>query len=368
MLNNIRRILDSKCASDQKEKRGGMCGKMQQNAIFPTFGFDSAFKMLYTPGVRDMKGFLFFAVMMGSLAMAETYTWNPQGGSTSWGTASNWQLSGGSQATSIPQYPNTNEDTYIIGDGSTVNANGHSVGNLGATLQIGDNVKLSANWAFIFKNISIGSGADFNGVSGDGIKWGTDNKTSTTPNKLTLNSSYTLNNNILSSIGSGSTVDFQTCGHIKITDVSGNRAGIDYLAKKALTLSASVTLTASTDTNAPLKKEIRYLIEGPNIWYRDVDASNTNKVVDYTLSSVSETSGITLTKYDLATSEDAVWMRNGSEVSADDLSAGDYRFVATESDGIGIQYWDNNVPEPTTATLSLLALAGLAARRRRRMA
>lgn len=173
MLNNIRRILVSKCASDQKEKRGGMCGKMQQNAIFPTFGFDSAFKMLYTPGVRDMKGFLFFAVMMGSLAMAETYTWNPQGGSTSWETPSNWQLSGGAQATSIPQHTNIYEDTYIIGDGSTVSANGYSVGNLGATLQVGDNVKLSASWDFIFKNISIGSGADFSGMSGDGIKWNT---------------------------------------------------------------------------------------------------------------------------------------------------------------------------------------------------
>lgn len=47
ILNNIRRIFDPKCASDQKEKRGGMCGKMQQNTIFPTFGFDSALVMLY---------------------------------------------------------------------------------------------------------------------------------------------------------------------------------------------------------------------------------------------------------------------------------------------------------------------------------
>lgn len=99
-----------------------------------------------------------------------------------------------------------------------------------------------------------------------------------------------------------------------------------------------------------------------------MDALNPNKVVDYTSSSVSETLGLTLTKYDLATSEDAKWMRNGVEVGNDDLSAGDYRFVATYDGGIGIQYWDNNVPEPTTATLSLLALAGLAARRRRRMA
>lgn len=324
--------------------------------------------MLYTPGVRDMKGFLFFAVMMGSLAMAETYTWNPQGDSTSWETASNWQLSDRSQATSLPTYKNTSEDTYIIGNGSTVEAKNYPVGNLGATLQVGDNVKLSANWDFIFKNISIGSGADFSGMSGDGIKWNTNKDTSTTPNKLTLNSSYTLNNNILLTIGKGSTVDFQTSGYIKITDDSGYGAGIGYLTGKALTLSASVTLTASTDTNAPLKKVTRYLIEGPNIWYRDVDALNTNKVVDYTLSSVSETSGITLTKYDLATSESEAWKLDGAEVSADDLSVGAYRFVATKSDGIGIQYWDNNVPEPTTATLSLLALAGLAARRRRRMA
>lgn len=324
----------------------------------------SAFRMLYTPGVQDMKGFLFFAVMMGSLAMAETYTWNPQGNSTKWETASNWQLSDGSQATSLPkQYTNTNEDTYIIGNGATVDATGYSVGNLGATLKIGDNVTLNANYDFAFKNVTIGS--NFSSMPGDGIKWATGSNKSTVVNNLTLNSQYLAgtptapSSSILTSIGTGSIVNFCTNGFIQL----GSEAN---LQGRALTLSASITLTTSADSDAHLKMVTRKLIGGHNIYYRDV--TTADKAVDYTLSSVFETSGLTLTKYDLATSKDAVWIRNGVVVSADDLSAGDYRFVATESDGIGIQYWDNNVPEPTTATLSLLALAGLAARRRRRIA
>ena len=312
-----------------------------------------------------MKNVLFFTAMLGSLVMAETYTWDPQGDNTLWSNASNWQLSDGSRATSVPEYTNTSNDTYIIGNGATVNATGVSVGNLGATLQAGNNVTLISNWAFIFKNISIGSGANFNGMSGDAIKWAVDSKTSNVANELTLNSSYSANNRILSTIGVGSSVNFCTNGYISLIADDTYGSGVESLQGKALTLSASITLTPSADVNAPLEMVTRYLIGGYNIYYRDV--TNENKVVDYTSSFVSETGNLTLTKYELAKSEDAAWMLNGVEVGTDDLTAGAYLFVATEAEGIGIQYW-KSVPEPGTATLSLLALAGLMARRRRRVA
>ncbi len=298
---------------------------------------------------------------LAGVAMAETYTWTPQGDSTTWGDAGNWQTSAGVQATSLPGYTNTAEDTYIIGNGYTVVANNYSVGNLGATLIVGDNVSLGGNWAFIFKNITIGK--NFTSTfSGDGIKWAINSDVSTVINELSLNSEYSSGNLILSSIGKGSTVDFGTDGSIALK--ANNNNAVNNLGGKALTLKAAFTIGDTTGTGE-LKMETRYLITGPNIWYRDV--TNENKVVDYVSSILTETSGYALQKYDLAKSDTAAWQLNGQTVAEADLVAGSYRFFATESGGIGVQYWNAlSIPEPTTATLSLLALTGLAARRRRK--
>ncbi len=300
---------------------------------------------------------------LAGVALAETYTWAPQEDSTAWGTASNWQTSAGVPATSIPQYTNTGTDTYIIGNGYTVSAKNHSVGNLGATLIVGDNVTLGGNWAFIFKNVTIGK--NFTSTfEEDGIKWGVDNGTSEAPNELNLNSSYSSGNRILSSIGVGSTVNFGTEGRIELISNTEQGNAVTGLNGKSLTLKASFTM-GDTTGSGELQLVTRYLITGPNIWYRDV--INENKVVDYVSSVLTETSGFTLTKYDLAKAADAAWQMNKQTVAVENLDAGAYRFFATESGGIGIQYWNAlPIPEPTTATLSLLALAGLAARRRRK--
>lgn len=302
---------------------------------------------------------------LAGVALAETYTWAPQGDSTAWGTASNWQTSAGVPATSIPQYTNTGTDTYIIGNGYTVSANKHSVGNLGATLIVGDNVTLGGNWAFIFKNVTIGK--NFTSTfEGHGIKWGEDETVSSVSNELNLNSSYSSGNRILSSIGVGSTVNFGTEGRIELISNTGegNADAVTGLNGKSLTLKAAFTM-GNTTGSGELQLVTRYLITGPNIWYRDV--TGENKVVDYDSSVLTETSGFTLTKYDLAKAADAAWQMNEQTVAVEDLDAGAYRFFATESGGIGIQYWNAlPIPEPTTATLGLLALAGLAVRRRRK--
>lgn len=49
-----------------------------------------------------------------------------------------------------------------------------------------------------------------------------------------------------------------------------------------------------------------------------------------------------------------------------DSNVGQYRFLIDGNNNLKVQYAAYTVPEPTTATLSLLALAGLAARRRRK--
>lgn len=71
---------------------------------------------------------------------------------------------------------------------------------------------------------------------------------------------------------------------------------------------------------------------------------------------------ITLNGKDLEFSEAAF---NAGSLTADDV--GKYNFAITNN-AIQLQYvaYSSNIPEPATATLSLLALAGLAARRRRR--
>ncbi len=316
-----------------------------------------------------MKKTIFALVVLAGVVSAETYTWTPQSGSNSWGTPANWQTSAGTAATSVPKYTNTNADTYIVGDGSSISAIKHSVGNLGASLALGDNVSLSANWAFIFKEVSIGKNFSYNftgedGKVGDGIKWGVDNSVCATANKLTLDSAYSHNARILTSIGVGSSIDFGTEGSIDLSmyvDTQNNQG--THLGGKKLALSAAITLNDSA-ASGEIEMVTRYLITGKNIWYRDV--TGVNAMVDYTLSVVRETGGASLTQYELAKSEDAAWVINGLTVDSSALTAGAYRYVATEQNGIGIQYWNYTIPEPTTATLSLLALAGLAARRRRK--
>lgn len=292
------------------------------------------------------------------VASAETYTWAPQGNSTEWGTAANWQTSAGVSATELPEYTNTETDTYIIGNGYTVSAENYSVGNLGATLIVGDNVTLGGNWAFIFKEITIGK--DFTSTfTGDGIKWSTSTSTiSTTANTLNINSVYSHNEYILSTIGKKSIVNFGTDGQIKFNGGSNNFSGL------GLTFNAQITLNPVVDA-ADVKLVTRYLVAGENIWYRDTTGEKT--FVDYQASTVTDVGNVQLSKYDFVTSEDAEWKLNGNTVGIEELTAGAYRYIATSDKGIGIQYWNAlPIPEPTTATLTLLGLVGLAARRRRK--
>lgn len=317
-----------------------------------------------------MKKTIFSLVVLTGVVSAETYTWTPQDGSNQWGTSGNWQTSAGTAASSLPIYTNNEVDTYVVGNGANISAINHSVGNLGASLFMGDNVSLSANWAFIFQNITIGKGFSYDfvdpkdGKVGDGIKWGVDAKVSETVNKLSLNSAYSHNAKILTSIGVGSSIDFGTDGSIDLSKYveSQNNNGT-HLGGKKLALSAAITLNDAA-ASGEIELFTRYLITGNNIWYRDVVGDKA--MVDYTSSAVKDTNGTMLTQYELAKSEGADWIINGQKVETAALAAGAYRFVATEQNGIGIQYWNNTIPEPTTATLSLLALAGLAASRRRK--
>lgn len=291
------------------------------------------------------------ALLLGSLASAETYTWVGGGTDTQWETVANWRDSSGNTPQKMPAYTEEGH-TYIITDNATVTANGQTAFATKGSLIVGDNVKMGGTFAFGAKDITIGKNFTWTAIEGDGLKFAVNTSQSAEKNTLTLDSVYTWYvANLMGTMCNGSTIDFKSEGKIV---TSGNNVA----QGRAITMSATVG-AYSTDV------ETRWLITGTNIYFRDITdstASNYDKrIVDYASSEVKTTiDGIEMTKYDFVTDANKPWTQGG-EVT--EMQNGAYRFIATYADGIGIQYYVT--PEPATATLSLLALAGLAARRRR---
>ncbi len=302
-------------------------------------------------------------VALAGLSMAETLdlTWVGASGGK-WNEVTNWVITGTEDhPDSIPAYSNTTEAIYRIGDGANVSAENVSIGNLKGTLIIGDNVTFGGNWAVVFHDVVLGDNMTWQ-HGGDGIKFtlnsGSTIASESEANTLKLNTIYS-GTNILSTLGTGSSVDFGTAG--KIIAPSNAPYGETCLGQysagspRALTLTAQIE-TALTDNPETVGVVDRVLIESPKIWYRDLDGKYRDDMFGLTLTSLDGTSMI---KYDSVMDPTAAWTINGVET---ELAQGAYRSYAT-IEGIGVQYYI--APEPATATLSLLALAGLASRRRR---
>lgn len=204
--------------------------------------------------------------------------------------------------------------------------------------------------------VTLSQSATLYGAINGGISWAAAEGAA---NTLILNTVYDGDSSILTSIAVGSTINFGSEGKI-VLDTDG--AHSSSLKGKNLTLQATYTL--NQDIGAGSTLETRWLIEGSDIYFRDCWGNNNpdNTLVNFSTFSLVETGGTETIRFDAASSLDAAWLINGTEV---ELTAGAYRYVAT-ADGIGVQYYQNLLPEPSTATLSLLALAALAARRRRK--
>lgn len=156
--------------------------------------------------------------------------------------------------------------------------------------------------------------------------------------------------------------------------VSDSGEGVYQLNGKQYQFSGTLDLTVdSADAGGAAYGEYvietRWLITGVDIWYRDGgDPPN------YLLSEFMGSNGEILDKLTRTGGQNE--MDNNAFIGTDisDVNTGltataadhgKYAFVATRSQGIGVQYVRMVIPEPATTTLGLIGLGSLLLRRRR---
>ncbi len=267
------------------------------------------------------------ALVAFGLAAQADYTWN--GGATitqeAWQDQDNWTLSGSSTWTGTgtgPASPNSDMwGNVSISDasGSIDNLEGWnfhlSLTNADLTVsgvkkfQGGASLTIDENSSFTIQNFGYAAGNDGGAV--------TVNNAGTFTTTLSKNTG-----------GSGYTLNLGETGVVNINSNGNHSFGLTALTATLPTGLASLTGTGVTTVTRQL---------------------------------VSLGSGASLTGNQTITITD-----NGFTAvdSLDELVAGTY-YLSNTADGISVTY-AVAVPEPATATLSLLALAGLAARRRRK--
>ena len=129
-------------------------------------------------------------------------------------------------------------------------------------------------------------------------------------------------------------------------------AGAELTADTAVSMGGALTFEGAITLDGALLKNIQALEEGGTL---DLFTGVTSLVVgDTTYSSLTEDSNVDL---------GVIFTLNGVAVAAETTIAGSGYYLGYSS---GTVYAGKSIPEPTTATLSLLALAALAARRRRK--
>lgn len=286
---------------------------------------------------------LALAGVAGATENVYSYTWI--GGDTitteGWRTESNWQSksSGGftyDSATDSSNYWNTSGNGpatngsnmwgSILIDGASGSVDRTIEGwGLKLTLKNGSNLtftKLNKLQNSSAINIDSTSSLTFEKYNG-----GNDG------NPITLNNAgnYTVNhNNYLMSYTDGYTMNLYGTGKVTFNGLTGTNAA------KVKSIAAQLISSASG-----IQERTLITLSGENM-----SISNATSIT-YTFT---DADGIAMAKVD---SLDAL---TNATVSS--------YFVSNDSTGVKVSYLI--VPEPTTATLSLLALAGLAARRRRR--
>ncbi len=290
-----------------------------------------------------MKKTIVALMALAGVATAGEVTWTGEGADSKWETADNWSTN------TVP----TNGDTIIINDGSSVTWDGVAGGvkyndstiwevTNGSTLTLGtkgtntealtNNPRFDGQF-YIDATSSVTTHASF--LKGVNEIYGT----------LTIN-------NMFAPATGNVTLNFGASGVVQFAD--GSRNGIEG-NNRTFTLGAILdtgSIVEGSSYSYTLEK--RYLIAGDN--------GNDFSTALY--------QSLTLAGGSITSAADGEALVSTTSLTASETDFGKY-ILSNDNGGVYVQYVKANlvtvpVPEPTTATLSLLALAGLAARRRRK--
>jgi len=285
-----------------------------------------------------MKKTLIFLLALSGAAMAD-YVW--KGGeditTDKWADQANWELTNGSEWKTGGSGPGTTNSNMwnpirISNASGTIGANNKTEGKIeGWTLDLTlESTDLTITWITKFQG---GCTLDIDQKSSLTISeyWGGNDGEA-----ITLNNrgSFTLGYSTRQQGGNGFNMNLYDTGVVHFT--AQNTAS----ANSAKVASVAAQLTGATDSVLT-----RTLITIDQQGDHSVAFDNTATTYNFT-----DANGNSLTAVD----------------SLDALNAATTSSYFVTKDGTGLSVSYKLIPEPTTATLSLLALAGLAARRRRR--
>ena len=277
--------------------------------------------------------------LLNATAFAETWTWNgPQNATGSEFTnAGNWVNSSGEKGTGTIQ--DTANTTYVIGDDATIGIGNYSISMGNANLILGNNVSMGNNWAFSWKNITVGTNYKHTGT-GDGF--------SLTPGSyIETNSAIAI---AFKNQNAGIRVNLSTMGSIVCNGNRGINSGGD-----TNTIMATLN-TSGTSGNGAYTLECRDLIIG-DVWNREwlnyeMYDSNGNLMIN-----MNSGRDITTNKPD--------WITNPESANLSEY-VGQVYYVLNQGKGLSAYYVQSNpIPEPSTLTLGLVGLSTLLLRRRR---
>ncbi|MGN0809875.1 MAG: PEP-CTERM sorting domain-containing protein [Akkermansia muciniphila] len=315
------------------------CGVCIQNAV------DS--------GCREefcMRKAFIILVSLGSVASADTFSYTGANGGLfsdkgNWTNEETGQLMG-SSGTSFDVADASN--TFRINGEVTVAVNSNAQKLEGAIVEIGNNSTLS-----IDGRTSLGA-ATITVKDGGSLTLGFDVKVKGAV--INTNSAVTIGNTWFDASSECGDITFNLSDHglVNYGTVTYRSAG-NSAWSGSLTLSANCLEGALTG-NGEVKLFERTLVAATGWTPKD------GSTIEELLANHVEGGSITLNSTELTCASVAF---DTNALTADNV--GQYRFIFDDNK-IKVQYVAYEVPEPATATLSLLALVGLAARRRRRMA
>lgn len=313
------------------------------------------------------------ALAMG--AFATDYTFEGESG-TNWNNAASWSNN--------PSSPNgnkdeTQEDRYIIKEDVHVQVGNQSIYHPHSTLVLEEGASVDPNWDFWFGGLELGKGATLSS-NGDGLTLvdstyfsinealtqKLDTKGSTLYRvgadgveiaAVKLNNTFLLPTNGADSVlQSGASIDFGLNGSLHFaTGSTINLADMNLAIKAQL---ATEIYDPSRAGEYGLATRILISSDG-EIWNRGLFADSEHDAGNSEKSVFLDIYGNKMTLSD----------HNNDTFSLDEEGMGKVSTImikGADENLVQIQYVVRYVPEPATATLSLLALAGLAARRRRK--